>query len=94
MCNIFDMALVSKIDILFDNFKMIWKNGSFKNKENLQNVKTTDAVSLSLFYSGADLIKLFPLLLLLRTGRTEIKCVGTSVLAYSFFRGGVDRSVT
>ena len=56
MCNIFDMALVSNVDILFNNFKIIWKNGSFDNKVNLQNVKTTDSVSLSLFYSGADLI--------------------------------------
>ena len=32
---------------------------------------------------GADLIKLFSLLLPLRTGRTEIKCTGTPVLAYA-----------
>ena len=31
----------------------------------------------------AYLIELFPLLLPLRTGRTEIKCAGTSVLAYA-----------
>ena len=55
MYNIFDMELVSDVDILFNNFKIIWKNGSLKNKKNLQNVKTTDSVSLCLFYSGEQM---------------------------------------
>ena len=35
------------------------------------------------FSAGTDLTKLFSLLLLLRTGRREIKCAGTPVLVYS-----------
>ena len=51
----------------------------------------------SIMHTWADLILLFPLLPLLRTDRTEIKCAGASVLAhsgYSVFQGGVDRTVT
>ena len=29
--------------------RIIWKNGSFRNRENLQNKKTADSVLLSLF---------------------------------------------
>ena len=43
----------------------------------------TTLFTITFYRPGADLIKLFPLLLPLRTGRTEIKCAGTSVLAYA-----------
>ena len=69
---------VSEKVLLFVDSNLSERNNDFVFKE-----FTNIIINFKRFSPGADLIKLFPLLLPLRTGRTEIKCAGTSVLAYA-----------